>query len=124
MSKKKYEMVPKSYMPRESKETIIDNIQNPSRFFVTTPDITNLGYDVIEWLHTNPKTKDMTNAEWSAILGIALFNLGFDTANGERYSVKGDVVNKRTEDSSKMYSSRDISELADNILKLARGNKG
>ena len=86
MPKKKYEIVSEKYMPLESLADIKANIEDSSRFFIATPDITELGYNVIEWLHENPKTKGMTNAEWCAILGIALFNLGQDTARGERYS--------------------------------------
>jgi len=86
--KRKGELIKKTNMPIESIGKVLDNIQSEERFFVATPSITNLGYEVIEWLHENPKTQNMTNAEWCAILGIALFNLGHDTRSGQRYSLK------------------------------------
>ncbi|MFA5048927.1 MAG: hypothetical protein WC516_07940 [Patescibacteria group bacterium] len=93
MPKRKYEIVSKNYMPVNTIKETIDIIKSPDRFFIATPDITNLGYDVLEWLHTNPKTSGMTNAEWSAILGVALYNLGFDTARRERRVVTPSNIN-------------------------------
>ncbi len=57
MYKKKYEMVDKRHMPIVPVHDVLENLESTDRFFVSTPDINNLGYDVIRWLHENPETK-------------------------------------------------------------------
>ena len=76
-------------MPIETTPTDLTN-----RLIVSTPELANHGYRIIEWLHESEETRDMTNVEWIAILSTAIFNLGFDIAASERKSMHYKVMDR------------------------------
>jgi len=45
---------------------------------------TDIAYDIIKYLHTNPNTKHLTNGDWIKILSCAIFCLGMDYGAGQR----------------------------------------
>ena len=114
MSKRKQGLIKNGDMPTQELADVESNIYSEDSFFVATPDITDLGYNVIEWLHENPDTKDMTNAEWCAILALAIFNLGFDIASAERKGMHYDVMNRLTKDNENVY----VSDMAKGLTKM------